>query len=74
MSDKVGYRLLLWCRDCNGYDFQGCFDGGSELQEEVYPTITEAIKAGYKETDGPPWEFEIQDLEGNVIDYEAKLF
>lgn len=24
------YRVFIYCRDCSGEDYQGCFDGGSE--------------------------------------------
>jgi len=52
------YLLSIWCRDCCGEDFQGCFDGGAENSE--YDTLIEAKDVADNALKiGVPWEYKI---------------
>lgn len=41
-DSEMVFLLQVWCPDCTGEDFQGCFDGGSE--EEWFKTAEAAIQ------------------------------
>ena len=56
-----GYRYRVWCPDCCGEDSQGCFDGNSELSEEVYPTVGAAAEAGAIRTINTIWDFSVEE-------------
>ena len=58
MSD--GYRYRIWCRDCCGEDFEGCFGGGSELSEAAYPTRAAAVDAAEARCNRNPWAYRIE--------------
>ncbi len=52
------YYLRVWCRDCFGVDYQGCFNGGDEIREYATQEDRDAdIRA--IEKDGVPWEVEM---------------
>jgi hypothetical protein len=49
----------IWCQDCTGEDFMGCFEGSTELLGP-FATVKEADKAGYEHTkDCGPWYWEV---------------
>ncbi len=69
------YRVRVWCPDCCGEDFQGCFEGGSEVLHEMkveggkftypdllFPTKAEAEKAGGDYTSHSIWQYEIEEV------------
>lgn len=74
----MSFRVLVYCRDCNGQDPLGCFDGNSEFlysdsppyEIEKFATLGEAITAGVEETKGSIWEFEVQALDGKKVEFE----
>jgi hypothetical protein len=41
----VSFYAIVWCPDCNGVDFEGCFDGGVE-EFGPFDTHEEADKEG----------------------------
>jgi hypothetical protein len=54
------YRYRIWCRDCRGIDFQGCFDGEYKESEESYETRELAVRFA-KEVISHcgQWEYEV---------------
>lgn len=60
------YRYRLWCPDCLGEDFQGCFDGRVKDDEELFDTHEEALDAGYDATSRTIWEFEVVEVPDNT--------
>ena len=56
----MSWRVKLWCGSCVGEDPMGCFEGGSEVQDERYATRAEAEAAGEEKTkDCGPWVFDV---------------
>jgi hypothetical protein len=41
----MSFYAIVWCPDCNGVDFEGCFDGGVE-EFGPFDTHEEADKEG----------------------------
>ena len=72
----MSYCVRLYCRDCTGTDFQGCFGGGTgwlyadkniHAPIALFDDMDAAKDAGWNATDDAgPWEFEIVDLDGAV--------
>jgi hypothetical protein len=69
MSDEhpQKYRYRLWCPDCAG-DPHGCFDGSSELSEDVFDTYEEAEDAADKAVGRTVWDWEITDEAGKPVE------
>lgn len=55
------YRVRVWCPDCTGVDFQGCFEGGDDLSEETYATHEEAEAAGHESVRHSIYEFDVEE-------------
>lgn len=55
------YRIRLSCHDCTGQDFQGCFDGGTELVDETFETVEAANAYAESKDWSGPWEWEIEE-------------
>lgn len=71
------YFVRLSCRDCTGEDPLGCFDGETELlhggrennfEPQSFATLDDAKRAGDIATCGPPWEFTVEDENGDEVD------
>lgn len=62
------YHYRLWCSDCCGEDYRGCFDGGTETDGTPYDTPQEANKAGWEATLRNIWEYDVVDEDGVVVD------
>ena len=62
------YYYRLWCPDCCGQDYEGCFDGRIETSPTPYNTPQEANEAGQNETRGFIWKYEVVDELGCVIE------
>ena len=83
MPETRQYRVVVWCKDCGeGEDPAGCFDGGEGCVEDdegdsVFYNITAAEKAGWKETEEPPWDYRIErkgdDGEWRKIEVMAEI-
>jgi hypothetical protein len=54
------YIAVVWCPDCNGVDFQGCFDGGVE-RHGPFATREEAERAGEEATRDSIWRYDIEE-------------
>ena len=73
------YRVEIYCTDCTGIDYMGCFDGGTRfLLEKKSPdaalkfvefdTIEAAEKRGWDEVmDCSPWQFYIRDEDDQIV-------
>ncbi len=61
------YYYQLWCPDCRGEDYQGCFGGGTETIGP-YDTPQEANKAGWNDTLDGIWEYQVVDEERKVVE------
>lgn len=65
------YRVRIFCPDCTGDDYQGCFDGGTELLcgpgiddgPIEFDTKEEAESAGADECAKSIWKFEIEVIQ-----------
>ena len=57
------FRYRVWCPDCSGVDYQGCFDGFDYLSEETFATYEEADKAGDEYTKKWIWEYEVTEAD-----------
>ena len=58
------WQVRVWCGDCgNGQDPMGCFDGDSELYDDVFDTREEAeVFVTEKERKmGRPWQYGIEE-------------
>ena len=63
-----GWIVDVWCPDCCGEDYQGCFEGGSELltddiltgKPRVFATREEAEAAGDAEVRNTIWKFDVK--------------
>ena len=66
LANVKRWRLTVWCPDCTGQDFDGCFDGGVETKE--FPSREDAERAGDAATRDCIWEYEVEALpdEGDV--------
>ena len=63
MLEGKKFVAVVWCTDCNGVDFQGCFDGGVERLEQS-DTPEEAEQAAISYIDGQSlWKYEIEIVE-----------
>lgn len=51
--------VVVWCPDCNGVDFQGCFDGGVQ-RHGPFETREEATRVGEEMVKGSNWLFEVE--------------
>ena len=70
------YRVWLFCHDCTGVDYQGCFGGGSEerfldadgnsdSEDHGIPieSLEVAEKIGWQSVrDCGPWHFEVEEV------------
>lgn len=54
------YKVVIWCPDCTGQDFEGCFDGGTEW--ETFNTLREAEIFVEKRTRDSIYLYEIIEL------------
>ena len=63
-----GYRVVVWCPDCNGVDFEGCFDGGVE-RHGPFATREEAERAGEGAVGDSIWAYEITEPEAGRGDH-----
>lgn len=70
-----GFIVRIWCRDCNGVDPLGCFDGGTELLTErdsdkpiVFATFEEADHAGYESEGGAPYDHEVTPFAQSAVE------
>ena len=69
------YLLYLWCPDCMGdHDTQGCFGGGTELQEKTFDTLPEAVNYGWEITEDVIWEFYVEHLGEKVFQSNKLCF
>jgi hypothetical protein len=57
--------VKLWCPDCCGEDFQGCFEGGTEIlsdrdgEPNIFATRETAEEIGELEVYDTIWKFEV---------------
>jgi hypothetical protein len=56
------YYAIVWCPDCNGVDFDGCFDGGVE-RLGPFESPVEANEAGAELASQSIWKYEIEEVE-----------
>lgn len=63
IAEHPPFRLEVWCLDCAGEDFEGCFEGGTEILDEFFSTPDEAIEQGWKRQPNAthPWRFRVID-------------
>jgi hypothetical protein len=66
------YKFRVWCPNCINEDFDGCFGGGWELSEEIYPTVEEAIKAADDYVKDSVWEWDIVEVDTDNPDEIVK--
>lgn len=67
------FQVEVWCQDCCGEDFYGCFEGGSEKAEETFSSIEAAIAHGQGiSLQQHPWKFRVVDAEGLDIRSECR--
>lgn len=59
-THSTRYYAVVWCPDCNGVDFQGCFDGSVE-RLGPFDTREEADRAGQEMVGDNIWKFEVED-------------
>jgi hypothetical protein len=57
---EAGYLYRVWCPDCTGQDFQGCFQGGTEVSEHAYPDEGAAVAAARKRIGDTIYRFRIE--------------
>lgn len=57
----VKYYAVIWCPDCNGVNFYGCFDGGVE-RLGPFNTYAEAELAGVEFSALSIWKYEIEEV------------
>lgn len=62
------YKYIVWCPDCYGVDFLGCFDGGEYESEEVFDTYEDAEKAAKEFVKDSIWEYKIVEVDEEVED------
>jgi len=56
----VKWKVRVWCNDCGfGQDPMGCFEGGSEVLDEVFETVEVAEDAGSDYCKCSTWDFEL---------------
>jgi hypothetical protein len=63
-----GFVVEVWCPDCNGEDYQGCFDGTYEVLADdfhpygrrVFATHEEAEAAGNEYVKNTIWRFDVK--------------
>jgi hypothetical protein len=58
----VKYNAVIWCPDCNGVNFQGCFDGGVE-RLGPFDTYEEADLVGSEFAGLSIWRYEVEEVE-----------
>jgi len=70
------YEVVIFCHDCTGEDYDGCFDGGTEtIDRDPYDesVITDLIRAnniGWDTVDNVgPWDFWVNEIsdDGKII-------
>ena len=54
------YDVSVWCPDCSGQDYQGCFDGLDE--HKVFDTLEEAKIWGEGMVGKGIWRFNIEEV------------
>lgn len=59
MSDGRHYYAVVWCPDCNGVDFEGCFDGGVE-RLGPFESGEAADRAGAEMAAQSIWRYEVE--------------
>lgn len=60
MTDTKGYYAIIWCPDCNGVDFEGCFDGGVEMLGP-FTTYEEADLVGAEYAALSIWKYVVEE-------------
>lgn len=70
---KRYYELTGFCKDCTGFDFQGCNDGqpfglGNFTKEDY------AFDAGYEFVGDAPYYFRVQVIEVEDYVYDNLIF
>ncbi len=58
------YFYRIWCPDCRGEDYEGCFGGGIETNHTPYDTPQEAAAAGQNDARGSIYEYDVVDENG----------
>ena len=54
------WKVRVWCKECGfEQDPMGCFEGGSEVLDEVFDTKEAAEDIGADYGKGAPWDFEV---------------
>jgi hypothetical protein len=53
------FYAVVWCPDCNGVDFEGCFGGGFE-RLGPFDTHAEADRAGSELAGQSIWRYEVE--------------
>lgn len=79
-----GYLVRVWCLDCCGEDFDGCFDGSSTIwgdrdaqqtvldDEPPFASIAAAEEQATTRIGGAPWDFEVIDAQTRaVVDHSS---
>lgn len=56
---SLTYRLHVWCKDCRGEDFQGCFGGGEDTDD--FCSYENAERAGEFWTEDSIYEYSIDE-------------
>lgn len=56
------FYAVVWCSDCNGVDFEGCFDGDVE-RHGPFDTSAAADEVGKSVADMCPgiWKYEVEE-------------
>lgn len=56
----MSWSYQIWCDDCLGEDYQGCFDGLVETSEDSFATEAEAEAAAEKHVGQQGlWEYQV---------------
>lgn len=61
------YTVLVWCEECTGEDYEGCFDG-STMTLGPFNSEKEAEEAAEKYIKSSIWKYEIQTRQENLPD------
>lgn len=60
----MSFYIEIYCADCTGEDFQGCFEGSSEQLPERYETKEAAELAAIEylnKADCGPWRSQVHE-------------
>jgi hypothetical protein len=64
----VSFVAIVWCPDCNGVDFDGCFDGDLE-KLGPFATSDEAAQAAKKLINGSIWVYKVEESKWTSAPY-----